>query len=95
MNEEVVRMSDERIAKKIYDRKVSGKRGRRRPRRWKGPSKTQYQRYMIKIMRVFRRTCMKKLMTVDEAKDVCRDHSAPFSLTIQLEIQREFRLHIR
>ena len=47
----VERMSAEKMAKKIYDGKVSGKRDRRRPRS----------------------TCMKRLMTMDEAKEVCRD----------------------
>ena len=36
----VERMSDERMAKKIYDGKMSGKRGMGRP------SKTQYQKYL-------------------------------------------------
>ena len=29
----------------------------------------------VKSMRIHRRTCMKRLMTVDEAKEVCRDRS--------------------
>ena len=42
----VERMSDERMAKKIYDGKVSGKRGRGRPRL---TFETQYQRYWRKV----------------------------------------------
>ena len=72
----VKRRSDERLAKKIYDGKVSGKRDRGRPR-------LNYENTVSKIleeghgksMRTLRWACMKRLMTVDEAKEVCRDRS--------------------
>ena len=44
----------------------------------------------IKRMKTPRRACMKRLMTVDEAKEVeTVAFSAPFSLTTSLGIKRE------
>ena len=69
-------MSDERIAKKIYDGKVSGKRGRGRPRlTFENTVSKILEEGHVKSMKHARRACMKWLMTVDEAKEVCRDHS--------------------
>ena len=64
----VERLSDERMAKKIYDRKVSGKRGRMRPRLTfeKTVSKILEEGH-VKSMRTLRRACMKRLLAVDEA----------------------------
>ena len=46
-----------------------------------------------KSMRNPRRACIKMLMTVDEAKEVCTVmFGAPFSLTTPLGIQREAKL---
>ena len=72
----VERMSDERMAKKIYDGKVSGKRGRGRPRLTfeNTVSKILVEGH-VKSMRTPRRACMKRLMTVDEAKEICGDRS--------------------
>ena len=42
-----------------------------------------------KSMKTPRRACMKKLMTVDEAKEVCRDRSVWRCLTTTVEIQCE------
>ena len=72
----VKRMSDERMAKKIYDGKVSGKKGRGNPRlTFENTVSTILEEGHVKSMRTPRRACMKRLMTVDEAKDVCRDRS--------------------
>ena len=70
----VEQMSDERMAKKIYDGKVSGKRGRVRPR-------LTFENTVLKILeeghvkRTPRRAYMKRLMTADEAKAIYRDRS--------------------
>ena len=66
----VERMSDERIAKKIYDGKMCGKRGR--GRLWLILENTVskiLEEGHVKSMRTSRRPCMKRLMTVDEASD--------------------------
>ena len=71
----VEQMSDKRIAKKIYE-KVSGRKSR-------GTSRLSFKNTLSKILeeghvkstRNPRRACIKKLMTVDEVKDVCRDRS--------------------
>ena len=68
-------MSDERMAKKIYYGKVSGKRGRERPRlTFENTVSKILEEGHVKSMRT-RRAYMKRLMTVDEAKEVCRDRS--------------------
>ena len=74
--EDVERMSDERMAKKFYGGKISGKRGRGRPRLTFENTVLQIlEEGHVKRMRTPRRACMKRLMTVDEAKEVCRDRS--------------------
>ena len=66
------RMSHERMVKKIYDGKVSGKRDRRRPRlTFKNTVSKIVEEGHVKSMRTLRRACMKRFMTVDEAKEVC------------------------
>ena len=60
------------MAKKIYDGKVSGKRDRGRPRL---TFEKTFDEGHVKSMRTPRRACMKRLMTVNEAKEVCRDRS--------------------
>ena len=71
----VERMTDERMAKKIYDGKVSCKRGRGRPRlTFENTVSKILEEGHVKSMRTLRRACMKRFITVDEAKGVCRDH---------------------
>ena len=69
----VERMRDERIAKNIYDGKVSCKRCRE-------ISRLTFENIVSKILEEghekredTRRACMKRLMTVEEAKEVYRD----------------------
>ena len=71
-------MNDERMTKKIYDGKVSGKRCRGRPRLTfeNTVSKILEEGHVKSIFMHAPRACMKRLMTVDEAKEVCRDRSA-------------------
>ena len=69
-------MSDERMAKKIYYGKVSGKRDRRRPRlTFENTISKILEEGHVKSMRTLRKACMRRLMTVDEAKKVCRNRS--------------------
>ena len=64
------------MAKKIYDGKVSGKRGRGRPRlTFENTVSKILEEGDVNSMRTPRRACMKRFMTVDEAKEVCRDRS--------------------
>ena len=64
------------MAKKIYDGKVSGNRGRGRPRlSFENTVPKILEGRHVKSMRIPRRPCMKRLLTVDEAKEVCRDRS--------------------
>ena len=70
------RKSDERMAKKIYDEKVSGTRDMGRPRLiFKNTVLKILEEGHVKSMRAPRRACMKRLMTVDESKEVRRDRS--------------------
>ena len=47
----------------------------------------------VKSMRTLRRARTKRLMTVDEVKEVCRDRSVRFSvLSTPLRIKREVKL---
>ena len=72
----VVRLSDDRMAKKIYDGKVSGKRNWGRPRlTFKNTVSKILEEGHVKNMWTPRRACMKRLMTVDEAKEICRDRT--------------------
>ena len=67
----VVRMSDERMAKKVFDGKVSGKRGRGRPQLiFENTVSKILEEGQVKSTRTPRRACMKRLMTADEAKEV-------------------------
>ena len=64
------------MAKKIYDGKVCGKRDRERPRlTFENTVSKILEEGHVKSTRTLRRACMKRLMTVDEAKEVCRDRS--------------------
>ena len=64
------------MAKKIYDGKVSGKRGRGRPRlTFENTVSKILDGGHVKNIRTLRRACMKRLMTVYEAKEVHRDRS--------------------
>ena len=62
---------------KMYDGKVSGKRGRGRP--WLTLFENTVSKILeeghVKSMRIPRRRCRKRLMTMDDAKEVCRDRS--------------------
>ena len=68
------RMDERRLTKEIYEARVNGGVGRGRPRRM----------FLDQIQDVLnngqvkstlnRRTCMKGLMRVEEAKEVCKDH---------------------
>ena len=65
-------MSDERTAKKIYDRNVSGKRSSGIPRLIFENTVTKIQvEGHVKSMRIL----LLRRRTVDEAKEVCRDRS--------------------
>ena len=69
-------MSNERIEKKIYNGKVSRKRGMGRPRlTFENTVSKILEKNHVKSMRAPRRACMKRLMTMDEAKEACRDRS--------------------
>ena len=60
----------------MYDGKVSGKRDRGRPRLiFENTVSKILEECHVKSLRILRRACMKKLMTVDDAKEVCRDRS--------------------
>ena len=64
------------MAKKIYDGKVSGKRGRGIPRlTFENTVSKILEEGHVKSMRTPRRACMKRLTTVDEVKEVCRGRS--------------------
>ena len=72
----VERMSDERMAKNVYDGRVTGKRGRGTPRlTFENIVSKILEEGHVKSMRTPRRACMKRLMTVDEAKEVSRDRT--------------------
>ena len=61
------------MAKQIYDGKVNGKRGRGRPRlTFENTVSKILEEGDVKSMRTPRKACMKKLMIVDEAKEVER-----------------------
>ena len=77
------------MVKEIYDGKVSGQRGRGRPRlTFKNTISKILEEGHVKSMRTPRKACMKRLMTVDGAKEVCRDRSV---WTTSLGIKREVK----
>ena len=64
-------VNDERMAKKVLNRKVSGKRGRRRLRLiFENTISKTLEEGHVKSMRIPRKACMKRFMRVDEAKVV-------------------------
>ena len=64
---------------------MSGKRGKGRPRlTFENTVSKMLEEGHVKSMKSSRRTCMKRLMTVDEAK-VAVAFGAPFSVWIQRE----------
>ena len=73
---QLVWSSDERMAKKNYHGKVSGKRGTGRPQLTfeNTVSKILDESY-VKSMWTLRRVCIKRLRPMDEAKEVCRECS--------------------
>ena len=84
----VERMSDERIAKKIYDRKVSGKRGRGRPRlTFENTVSKILEEGHVKSTRTPRRAYMKRLMTRRKRYVETVAFGASFSPTIPLWIK--------
>ena len=70
-----------------------GKRSKGRPRlTFENTVSKILEEGHVQSMRTPRRACMKRLMTVDEAKEVCRDRTAfgaPFSPITPLGIKRE------
>ena len=70
----VERMSDERMPKKTFNGNVSGKRGWGRPRlTFENTVSKILEERQRKTHEDPRRARMKRLMTVDVAKEVCRD----------------------
>ena len=64
------------MAKKIYDGKVSGEKDRGRTRlTFENTVSKILEEGHVKSMRTPRRACMRRLMTVDEAKEACKDRS--------------------
>ena len=92
-------MSDERMALFChswlvgYGGKVSGKRGNERPRlTFENTVSKIVEEGHVKSMRIPRRACMKRLMIVDDAKEVeAVAFGTPFPLTTPLGIQCEVK----
>ena len=64
------------LADRIRNEEVSGKRGRGSPRlTFENTISMILKEGHVKSTRTPRRACMKRLMTVDEAKEVCRGRS--------------------
>ncbi|CAK1601092.1 unnamed protein product [Parnassius mnemosyne] len=70
----VERMSEDRMVKKIYSAKVNIKRCRGRPRlTFEDHVSKLLEEGRVKSTRIPRRACMKKIMNLKEAKEVCKD----------------------
>ncbi|CAK1595006.1 unnamed protein product [Parnassius mnemosyne] len=70
----VERMSEDRMVKKIYRAKVNIKRCRGRPRLTLEDHVSKLlEEGRVKSTRILRRACMKKIMNLKEAKEVCKD----------------------
>ena len=57
----------------MKDGKLSGKSGKGRPRLTSESTVSKILEGHVKRIKALRRSCMKRLMTVDKAKEVCRD----------------------
>ena len=69
----VERMNDDRLTKYVYKESVKGKRGKGRPRKvWSDQIEEIVKEWDIQSERK-RRKCMKKVMDMNELKEVCKD----------------------
>ena len=69
----IERMNDERLTKKVYVARIDGCRGRGRPRKvWMDQISEIANEWDIQSHDK-RRACMKKIMTLNEMKEVCKD----------------------
>ena len=67
------RMNDERLTKKVYRGNVRGKRGRGRPRKeWIDQIGEIAKEWNLQSENK-RRVCMKKVMNIEEMKEICKD----------------------
>ena len=67
------RMNEERLTKKVYVGRIDGCRGRGRPRKvWMDQISEIANEWNIQSHNK-RRACMKKVMTLEEMKEVCKD----------------------
>ncbi|CAK1596166.1 unnamed protein product [Parnassius mnemosyne] len=72
--EHVERMSEDQMVKKIYSAKVNIKRCRGRPRlTFEDHVSKLLEEGRVKSTRIPRRACMKKIMNLKEAQEVCKD----------------------